>query len=304
MFPQHGKDVDTLMKNADAAMYHVKARGRAGYHVYDAQLSARVRRRLELEGELRTALASSQLKVLYQPQMDLDTGAPTAVQAVLCWHHPRLGLVEPAEFIDLAEQAGEIVAIGGFVLETACRDAATWTGDEPLGVTVNLSTRQFQNDALVDQVAHALATSGLEPHRLELDIAEGLAMMDVERTIERLERLAGLGVRLAISEFGMGFHSSISDLRRMPVNAVKIDRALVRNVGRAPEDLGVVAGVIGMVRDPGVSVVAIGIENREQLDHLRNLNCDNAQGRYFGEPVSAREIAAMKLRVAQGSFAY
>ncbi|HET9652381.1 MAG TPA: EAL domain-containing protein, partial [Usitatibacter sp.] len=302
MFPQDGRDADTLMKNADTAMYHVKAQGRAGYRVYDAELSAHVRRHLELEGELRRALATSQLKVLYQPQMSIETGAPIAVEALLRWSHPRLGLIEPKEFLDLAEQTGEILPIGRFVLETACRDAAGWEG--ALGVTVNLSTRQFQHDGLVGDVSHALAMSGLPPERLEIEIAEGLAMMDVDRTIERLERLASLGVRLAISEFGMGFHSSISDLRRMPVNAVKIDRALVRDLDRGPDNLGVMAGVIGMARDPRLAVVAVGVESREQLEQLRRLNCDNVQGHYFSEPVTAREIAAIKVVTAQASLAY
>ncbi|HET9576327.1 MAG TPA: EAL domain-containing protein [Usitatibacter sp.] len=304
MFPQDGKDVDTLMKNADTAMYHVKGQGRAGYRVYDAELSARMRRHLELESELRKALAGSQLKVLYQPQMSLETGMPIAVEALLRWRHPRLGLIEPGEFLDLAEQTGEIVPIGRFVLETACRDAAGWQGAPPLGVTVNLSTRQFQHDGLLRDVSHALAMSGLAPERLELEIAEGLAMRDVERTIERLRELSRLGVRLAISEFGMGFHSSISDLRRMPVNAVKIDRALVRDLDRSPDNVSVMAGVIGMARGPRVSVVAVGVESRDQLQHLHRLKCDNAQGRYFSEPVTAREIAAMKVVAAQASLAY
>jgi diguanylate cyclase (GGDEF)-like protein len=292
MFPHDGRDVDTLMKNADAAMYHVKGQGRAGYRVYDAELSARVRRHLQLETELHRALATSQLKVLYQPQMNLETAEVQGVEAVLRWHHPRLGVVPDNEFLDLAEDTGEIIPIGRYLLDAACRDAASWGPAAPR-VTVNLTGRQFRHENLVGDVAHALALSGLAPGRLELDIPESVAMIDVDTTYERLRDLESLGVRLAVSEFGMGFHSSINERRRMPLNAIKIDRALVRDLERGGNTVDVVSSVIGKARDPRLSIVAIGVDSRAQLERVRTLQCDDAQGRVFSEPVSADEIAKM-----------
>lgn len=295
LYPDHGKDAETLMKNADTAMYHIKEQGRAGYCFYNTELSARSIRHLQLETEIHKALRLGEFSVLYQPQVNIETGRAAGVEALLRWNHPQLGQIPAAEFLGLAEETGLIIPIGEWVLKTACAQAAAWL-KQGLGLStlsVNLSPRQFHHDKLVETVGAALTSSGFPADGLELDIVEGLAMQDVERTIGILQALSALGIRLAITEFGMGFHSSVSDLKRMPVNTIKIDRAFVRDLNDNPENFGIVAGLVNMTRDPGLKVVAVGVESREQLEQLRVLRCDNAQGRFFSTPLPAEGIQAL-----------
>ncbi len=296
VYPEHGKDAETLMKNADTAMYYIKDQGRAGYRIYDAELGARVSRHLQLESDLHKALKNGELKVVYQPLMSLGGKGVTGVEALLRWQHPRLGTIPAREFLALAEETGLIVPAGAWVLHTACAQAAAWLheGRKPLLMTVNLSPKQFLDDNLEMTVQSALTSSGLPPEQLELEITEGLAMRDVEGTISILKGLSDLGVRLAIAEFGMGFHSVVNDLKRMPIQSVKIDRALVRELNRDPEAFGVVSGMVSVTRNgPGMNVVAVGVENLEQLEMLRTMRCDHVQGRLIGKPLPADEMAAM-----------
>lgn len=299
LYPDDGKDADTLMKNADTAMYHVKGQGRAGYCFYAADLGVRNMRHLQLERELHKALERNEFSVFYQPQLNLKTGKIIGVEALVRWNHRQLGLISPPEFLHIAEEAGLTVSIGEWVLQTACRQAVSWLGQgfDPLILSVNFSPRQFYHDNLAETIRKALAASGLPADHLEVEITEGLAMQDVEYTVGILKTLARLGVRLAITEFGMGFHSSIDDLRRMPVNTIKIDRSLVRDLNGDPESLSIVAGMINMPRGSQVKIVAVGVENREQLEKLRAMRCDHAQGHLFSEPVPADEISGLLHRI-------
>ena len=300
IFPEHGQDAETLMKHADAAMYHIKEQGRAGASLYDPNMGARVQRKQELETDFHRAVENNELRVLYQPQLAIASGEVTGVEALLRWQHPRLGLLPAREFLAVAEESGLIIAAGEWALRTACTQGAQWeAAGVPLPVTVNLSRRQFFNDRLLAMVRSALADSGLSPGLLELEIVESEAMQDVERTIAVLESLSRLGVTLAIAEFGMGFHSAANDLKRMPIQAIKIDRALVRDLARDPDSFETVSMMAGVRRQARVKVVAVGVESREQLEILQTMRCDSAQGRFLGPAMDAEQVDAMRVNLAE-----
>ena len=300
LYPADGEDAETLMKNADTAMYHIKEQGRAGYCFYTTELSARTVRRFQLESELHQALQRGEFQLHYQPQYDMETGKITGVEALVRWNHPRLGGIAPAEFLPLAEETGLIVALGEQVLATACRQAAQWRkeGRDVPTLSVNLSPRQFFHEGLADMVKRTLAASGLPAAVLELEIAESLAMQDIERTTAILSKLTKTGVKVAIADFGVGFHSAVNDLRRMPISAIKIARSFVRELGADPQNAAVMEGIISMSRNLGVKVFAIGVANREQLDRLRRMRCDHVQGHLLSRPLPAEEIAALLERAA------
>ncbi|MBK7659225.1 MAG: EAL domain-containing protein [Betaproteobacteria bacterium] len=292
--PDHGDDAETLMKHADTAMYHAKEQGRAGYRIYDAELGARLDRRLRFSEELQRALEEGELRAYYQPQISLDTGAMTGVEAVLRWQHPGKGLLGPSDFAGLADETGLLLPVGEWLLREACSQVARWLAEgRDLVLTVNVLPRQFHHEGLAASVARVLAETGLAPARLELDIDESLAMRDVERTIAILRSLAALGVRLAIAEFGQGLHASVGDLRRMPIDAVKVARAVVRDVADDPDGFRSVSILAALGRQDRLEVVAVGVETSEQLEILRRMRCDNAKGRYLGEALPASSISAL-----------
>ncbi|MBI2311288.1 MAG: EAL domain-containing protein [Betaproteobacteria bacterium] len=298
LYPGDGRGGEDLMKNADAAMYHVKGQGRAGHCFYAPELGTHTLRHVQLEGELHRAIERNEFSVLYQPQLSLETGKMIGVEALVRWNHPRLGQIPPAEFLHLAEETGLIVPIGEWVLATACSQASSWRaqGFEPLLVSVNLSPRQFYHDNLMEMIGKALGSSGLPAQCLELEISEALAMQEVERTIGILEAIARLGVRLAITEFGVGFYSSVNELRRMPINTIKIDRSFVRDLNTDAQNCTLVEGMINLSRGPELKVVAMGVENSGQLDRLRAMRCDHAQGHLFSEPLPAERIPGLLSR--------
>ncbi|MFN7086735.1 MAG: putative bifunctional diguanylate cyclase/phosphodiesterase [Burkholderiales bacterium] len=300
VYPADGEDAETLMKNADTAMYHVKEQGRAGYCFYTAELSARAVRSFQLESELHQALQRGEFQVHYQPQYSVETGRITGVEALVRWDHPRFGQVPPIEFLRLAEETGLIVALGEQVLTAACRQAAQWRkeGKDVPTLSVNLSPRQFFHEGLADMVKRVLAASGLPAAVLELEITESLAMQDIGRTIDILNALSKIGVRVAITEFGVGFHSAVSDLRRMPISAIKIARSFVRELGADPQNVAVMEGMVNMSRNPGVRIFAVGVESREQLDKLRRMQCDHVQGHLLSRPLPAEEVATLLERTA------
>lgn len=295
LYPGDGQDADTLMKNADTAMYHVKEQGRAGYCFYTEELSTRAIRHLQLESELHQALPRNELNLFYQPRLSLDTGKIDGVEALLHWTHPRLGEVPLAEFLDLAEETGMIIPIGEWMLQAACRQTASWLkqGFTPLTLSLSLSAHQFYHDKLVETIGKTIAASSFPATCLELEITESLAMRDVERTIGIMEALARLGVKLAIAEFGVGFYSAVNELKRMPVSTVKIDRSFVRDLNDDPANAVLVEGMIKLSRGAELKVVAMGVENHWQLEKLRALRCDNAQGHLFSAPLPADQIAAL-----------
>ncbi|HET7686350.1 MAG TPA: sensor domain-containing phosphodiesterase [Candidatus Limnocylindria bacterium] len=291
---QAGQDrTDDVLRGADLAMYEAKARGGGGVSLFHPELDQRAARRLELESDLRTALDGGQFRVLYQPIVSLCDGSLRGVEALVRWDRGTLGLVSPVEFIPLAEETGLIVELGAWVLGEACRAAAELTpaarGD--VALSVNLSARQLLEPGLEATVAAALAASGLAPERLTLEITESVLLSDAATTLERLEALRRLGVRVAIDDFGTGY-SSLSYLRRLPLDAVKIDRSFVEQVTLDPRQAALVRGIVELCHALSLDTVAEGVETAEQARALVGLGCDLAQGYHFGRPTGIGEIAA------------
>ncbi len=290
IFPEDGSDSEELLRNADTALYRAKDQGRDNYQLYEAGMNARALERLALEGRLRKALAGQQLVLFYQPLVDLSTHKVVAFEALLRWNHPELGLLSPAEFIHQAEVSGLIIPIGAWVIETACHKAKEWQERAPgLGVSVNLSARQFQQPDLVRQVAAALESSGLDPGLLELEITETNAMHDAENSIRTLFELKELGVRISMDDFGTGY-SSLSYLKRFPIDVLKLDQSFVRDITSSPGDGAIATAVIAMAHSLSLEVVAEGVETRTQLTFLREKLCDRIQGYYFSPPLSPPDL--------------
>jgi diguanylate cyclase (GGDEF)-like protein len=284
---------DEVLHNADLAMYQAKAEGRARYELYQPGLSISTRERLDLQSDLRTAGARQELTLRYQPVVTLDSIRPVEVEALIRWDHRRRGALLPADFIALSEETGLIVPMGQWVLREACRQARTLqvegAGGGPLVVGVNLSASQFERDALPDEISVILRETGFEPGRLQLEVSEAVLMRDDPRMLDRLEALKRIGVRLAIDDFGTGY-ASLSYLKRLPVDCLKIDRSLVKGVGIDTEDTAIIRAVVTLAKSLGITVTAEGVETGEQLSQLRAVGCDQGQGYYFARPVSADRL--------------
>jgi diguanylate cyclase (GGDEF)-like protein len=287
---------DELLRDADVAMYRAKTSGKAHYAVFDRSMNAQAMERLELELDMRRAIGQDEFRVYYQPIVQLETGKITEVEALVRWEHPQRGLVSPAQFIPLAEETGLIVAIGEWVLETACRQAVVWQtlypNNAPQVMSVNLSARQFQQPKLVETVAEVLRTTGLEPHRLKLEITESVMMADMEGTIATLHKLRGLGARLAIDDFGTGY-SSLAYLKRFPIDTLKIDKSFVNELGRDPESTAIVHAVLAFAKALSLTTTAEGVQTIQQLQHLRSLDCERGQGYFFARPLTSEALAAL-----------
>jgi len=274
-----------LLRDADAAMYLAKDRGRARFELFDEAMRDETTERLLLENALRRAPERGELRALYQPIVRLADGSMVAAEALVRWVHPERGLLEASQFVPLAEETGIIVPVGSWVLAEACRQAVTWSGNgHAPAVSVNLSARQLSRSDLVDLVAGALGDSGLNPDRLWLEITESVLMEDADTAVETLQRLRALGVHLSVDDFGTGY-SSLAYLRRFPVDSLKVDRSFVAGLGEDPEDSAIVEAVVSMAHSLRLSVVAEGVETDEQLTRLRDLGCELAQGFYFAAPV-------------------
>jgi diguanylate cyclase (GGDEF)-like protein/PAS domain S-box-containing protein len=283
---------DTLLRDADTAMYEAKDAGRNRFHVFDPASRARTLARLRRAEELRLALDRFELRLCYQLEVDLAEETTTGVEALVRWQHPTLGLLPPSEFIDVAEETGLVVPLGDWVLREACRELARRdpkANPGGLRLSVNLSARQLGVPELVDTVRDVLAETGLDPSRLCLEITESVLMDDVVSSIEALLDLKDLGVRLAIDDFGTGY-SSLSYLRRFPVDVVKLDRSFIAGLGVDPAATAIVAAVVNLAHALGIVVVAEGVETEAQLVALRALRCDRAQGYYWNRPLPADEL--------------
>lgn len=287
-------DPESVLSDADAAMYRAKDLGRGRAELFNHAMRERSLARLELESQLRHALAGDELRVFYQPIVDTTTEELVGVEALVRWQHPQRGLLPPSDFIDLAEETGLIVPLGKWVLQTACRDTLSWGSDTAVQVSVNLSGRQMAQPDVVEMITDILRQSGLPPERLCLEITETALMEDTAGAVVVLDRLSSLGVRLAVDDFGTGY-SSLLRLRRFPVSVLKLDRLFVSGLGRNPDDAAIVRATADLARALGIVALAEGVEQRDQLDLLKGMGCSLAQGYLWSRPVPAADIAAMLL---------
>jgi diguanylate cyclase (GGDEF)-like protein/PAS domain S-box-containing protein len=296
IFPEHGADSETLIKNADAAMYSAKENGRNNFRFFTEEMNARVVERLTLENGLRLALEREQLSLVYQPQTDIATGRITGMEALLRWQHPDLGLIPPDKFIRIAENSGLIVPIGEWVLRTACRQARKWQdeGLPAVSIAVNVSAVQFRQEGFCELIRRVLRETGLGPQYLELELTESVLLANAEVMLLVVQELKAMGLTLAIDDFGTGY-SSFSYLRQFRVNKFKIDRSFIRDVTVNPDDAAIAAAIISMAKSLRLKVIAEGVETEAQLSFLRKHQCDEIQGYYFSRPLSP-EQAADKLR--------
>ena len=294
LYPEDGRDADTLVKNADAAMYRAKQQGRDNYQLCAPALNATALERLALESSLRHAVGQDELVLHYQPVLDLASGRVRAMEALLRWRHPDLGLIPPGDFIPLAEMTGLVIAFSPWVLRTACAQAREWqdAGHSGLGVAVNLSARQLQHPDLVGHVKRALEETKLEARFLELEISETSAMQGPEANVPTLRALKALGVGIAIDDFGTGC-SSLSYLKRFPIDTLKIDRSFTAEITRDPDDAAIANVVIALAHTLKLRVVAEGVETDDQLAFLTARRCDEAQGYLFAPPRPAHDCTEM-----------
>ena len=290
-YPNDGAEADMLLANADAAMYRAKEIGRDNFQFYTPELNLRVHEKFLLQEELRNAIARSEFALLYQPQVDLRTGRIFAVEALIRWLHPTLGMMSPNKFIPIAEETGLIVPIGDWALREACRQNKAWqeTGLPPMAICVNVSARQFMERNWVGRVADALRESGLEARYLELELTESLIMQDAEQAVETMKELQILGVQLSIDDFGTGY-SSLSALKRFPVGRLKIDKSFIDDLPDDENDRAVASAVISLGQKLNLRVIAEGVETEAQAAFLRENNCDEMQGYFFSKPLPAAGI--------------
>jgi diguanylate cyclase (GGDEF)-like protein len=287
-----------MLRDADAALYRAKAKGRGRYEVFDETMNAQALERLELEADLRAALERGEFMVYYQPKIALATGRVEGLEALVRWQHPRRGLITPAAFIPLAEETGLIRPLGQWVLEEACRQTQQWHQHMPglqVVTSINLSARQFQQPTLVEDVAAALRQSGVDPACIQLEITESVAMEDAEAAVAVLQQLKALGVQLAIDDFGTGY-SSLAYLKRFPVDELKIDRAFVSGLLQDSEDASIVNAVASLGHALNLSIVAEGIETADESRQVQALGCEIGQGYYFAEPLPHTEAHAYLAR--------
>ncbi|HRY17559.1 MAG TPA: EAL domain-containing protein [Candidatus Competibacteraceae bacterium] len=294
VFPHDGNDPETLLKNADMAMYAAKQQGRNLYHFFDISLNETALQRLAMENQLRKAIERHELSLHYQPQLDLLSGRICGVEALVRWQNHLLGSISPADFIPLAEETGLIIPIGEWVLRTACQQARIWqdTGCGLSRMGVNISVLQFMQPGFPELVAQILEETGLDADALELEITESLLMKDPDGATRTLQSLKTLGVQLAIDDFGTGY-SSLNRLKQLPLDRLKIDKAFVQEVNTRPDDAAITTAVIAMASSMGLRVIAEGVENEAQLRFLKAKHCDEIQGYYLSRPLPVDQITAL-----------
>jgi predicted signal transduction protein with EAL and GGDEF domain len=293
IFPQDGTDPDTLVRNADTAMYVAKAEGRACYRFYDEEMNARAVEQLKMEEELRHAMRNDELELRYQPQVDTRTGSVVSMEALVRWKHPQKGMISPVEFIPVAESTGQIIELGEWVMGEVARHCKHWDslglGDFRVGI--NISPLQFNQKNLPEWVANFLAQSGLPAERLELELTESAIMNDAETNIAKLAELKSLGLELAVDDFGTGY-SSLSYLKRFPIDTLKIDQSFVADLD-SPDGAAIVDAILALSKTLNLRSIAEGIENSHQLEYLVEKGCDLLQGYYFARPIYPDEVPEM-----------
>jgi predicted signal transduction protein with EAL and GGDEF domain len=302
VFPTDSDEQDTLIRNADVAMYRAKERGRNNYQFYTPELNKRTREMLSMEGELRRAIERDEFVLHYQPKVSLANGQIAGVEALLRWHHPERGLVPPGDFIPLLEETGLVVQAGAWVLRAVCAQLKAWElgGIMSVPVAINLSARQFLAPELAQSIRHELETHRVQAQLLEVEITESSIMANPDEAIRTLEYLQALGVQTAVDDFGTGY-SSLSYLKRFPLRALKIDRSFVRDITTDPDDAAITQAVISMAHSLDLKVIAEGVETEPQLSFLERYGCDEVQGYLFPRPVPADECGRLVMAQHIGS---
>jgi diguanylate cyclase len=302
VYPSDGEQAAILIKNADTALARAKAAGKNTYQFFKAEMNKAAFERLMLENQLRKVLSNNELSLYYQPQIELSSGQLVGMEALLRWQHPELGIYSPGKFVPVAEEMGLIVQIGEWVLRTACQQNQTWQqlGFPPVRVSVNVSSRQFQPDNLLQIIKEALADSNLNPMYLELELTESVLMAEESGIFEVLKEAQNMGVHIAIDDFGTGY-SSLSYLKRFPLNVLKIDRSFIKDICSDRNDAAITTAIIAMAHGLGLSVVAEGVETQEQLTFLQQQHCDVIQGYYFSPPICSEKMTQILHKISQNS---
>jgi diguanylate cyclase (GGDEF)-like protein len=293
VFPQDGQDSETLLRNADTAMYRAKSSGRNCWRFFDESMAHLAARKLELETALRRAVERNEFELHYQPQRALDSGCIVGVEALLRWNCPGLGMVPPMEFIPLAEESGLIVSIGDWVLRTACTQGAAWLREKKLQVriAVNIAARQIHHKDFVSRIAETLTATGLPAELLELEITESSIVENLDETVRKLQQLKMMGMTIAIDDFGTGY-SSLSYLKQLPIDRLKIDRSFVKDTPEDRDDCAIVRTIIAMSKSLGLAVIAEGVETEQQVEFLDAEGCNEIQGYLISKPLPADQIEA------------
>jgi EAL domain-containing protein (putative c-di-GMP-specific phosphodiesterase class I) len=294
LYPNDGQDVDTLLKNADTAMYHAKEKGRNHFQFFSEHMNIEVLERFSMENSLRNAADKKDFQLYYQPQFDSSTGRIIGVEALIRWMHPEKGMLLPDTFIPISEDNGLIMPIGSWVLRTACEQNKAWQieGFPPIYVTVNISGIQFRQKKFLESVAQTLLDTGLEPQYLELELTESILMEPTETTFNTLNELKATGVRIAIDDFGKGY-SSLGYLKRLPIDTLKIDRSFVHDIISNPDDRAIVRAIISLARSLNLKVIAEGVETHEQLSYLQEQGTDGIQGFLLSEPITPNSFTQL-----------
>ncbi|MDR3570412.1 MAG: EAL domain-containing protein [Syntrophobacteraceae bacterium] len=300
IYPHDGSDPESLLKNADAAMYHAKDQGKNNIQYYNKSLNLAASERLAMENDMRKGIERGDFAIYYQPQVDLRTGDIVGCEALLRWIHPELGHISPAQFIPLAEETGLIVPLGQWVLFEACKQAKAWHAGLPsdVRVSVNLSSYQFRQKDLLEVISEAIESSGIEPTHLELEITESAIMQDTDRAVLTLGALREMQIRIAIDDFGTGY-SSLSYLKRFPLNVLKIDQSFIKDITVNSRDAAITTAIIALAGSLGLEVIAEGVETKEHMLLLREKGCDLMQGYYFSRPIPPDDFAKV-LRNSNG----
>ncbi len=291
IYPADSDNIETLLKNADTAMYYAKSRGKNNFQFYTNEMNRRIIEKLFIESKLRHALDREEFHLYFQPQVEAATEKIVGMEALLRWVNPELGDMPPSKFIPIAEDTGLIIPIGEWVIQEACRQAGAWQeqGVPVMNLSINLSARQFHKQTIVETISGILRETGFDPQHLELEITESVIMQDVEENIQTLRRLKDLGIRLSIDDFGTGY-SSLNYLKRFPIDVLKIDQSFVRDITSDHDDSSVVTAIIALAHSLNLKVIAEGVETVEQLTFLKERGCDEVQGYYFSKPIPGNRV--------------
>lgn len=293
--PDDAEDIDGLLANADAAMYHAKKLGKNNYQFFTSNMNIKAQHHVLLENHLRKALERDELLLHYQPQISLESGKVIGMEALLRWNNPELGIVPPGDFIPIAEESGLIVPIGDWVMHNACKQGKIWQqSGTPIRISVNLSGRQFQlhnRSQLLNSIVQILDKTGLSPELLELEVTESIMMEYLDATLDILNHLKKIGVRFSVDDFGTGY-SSLSYLKQLPIHALKIDKSFINDIIHDPNDAAITSAIVAMAKQLNLEVIAEGVETEQQLEFLTKLQCHTVQGYYFSRPVNPEEASA------------